>query len=68
MNSMMQLIHQNKLAQTRPSTIVPDLVAKCSYCENPFNVEHHEFCPYCFTDAFDTFIHHVFSEEGAPMK
>ena len=64
MNGMMQLIRQSRIAQTRPSVMVPDLIAKCVYCGNPFNVEQHEFCPYCFTDTFATWFQQVVEIEA----
>ncbi len=68
MNSMMQLIRTRRAEQFRPSVIVPDLVVNCSYCDNPFDVERNEFCPYCFTDTFCTWVNAVFGKNGLSKK
>ena len=65
MNSMMRLIRERRIEQFHPSVIVPDLVANCSYCDNPFDVERNEFCPYCFTDTFQTWIKAMFGKNGS---
>ena len=55
MNAMMKMIRSHD-RQRRPSVVIPDFIAKCSYCDNPFDVERNEFYPYCFTDTFPTWI------------